>query len=126
MDLTRCNLGKFLVVPTMVPRRHEVRQDARAASGKSWNYFSSRLSCNVEDLTPSTPFSDLILATNTIRLCVLKAWDATNHVNKVMMFAHHIICAAFNFVIWIAPTDKFVYKGSTLSLQEMNTNYYLS
>jgi len=73
MDLTRCNLGKFLVVPTMVPRRHEVRQDARAASGKSWNYFSSRLSCNVEDLTPSTPFSDLILATNTIRLCVLKA-----------------------------------------------------
>jgi len=30
-----------------------------------------------------------------------------------MMFAHQITCAAFHFVIWIAPTEKFVYKSST-------------
>jgi len=63
MDLRRCNLGKFLVVHTFVARRLQVRQDARAPSGESWNYLSS-LSCNIEDLTPSMPFRDLFLATN--------------------------------------------------------------
>ena len=49
-------------------------------SGESWNYLSRMLSYNIEDLTPSTPFRDLILATNLcqgsdglIRLCVLEA-----------------------------------------------------
>jgi len=64
MDLTSCNLGKFLVVHTFVASRFQVRLDARAPSGESWIYLLTRLSCNVEDLTPSTPFRDLILATN--------------------------------------------------------------
>jgi len=54
MDVTRCNLDKFLVVPTFVARRLQVRLDARAPSGEIWNYLSRRLSCNVEYLTPST------------------------------------------------------------------------
>jgi len=64
MDLTTCNVGKFLVVPTFVARRLQVILDARAPSGESWNYLSRRLSLNVKDITPSTPFRDLILATN--------------------------------------------------------------
>ena len=61
MDLTSCILGKFLVVHTFVASRFQVRLDARAPSGESWIYM---LSCNIEDLTPSTTFRDLILATN--------------------------------------------------------------
>ena len=64
MDLTRCNLGKFLEFPTFVARRLQVRLENRALSGETWNYLSRRLSCNVEDLTPSTPFRDLFLASN--------------------------------------------------------------
>jgi len=41
MDLTTCNLGKFLVVPTFVAKRLQVRLDARAPSGESWNYLLS-------------------------------------------------------------------------------------
>jgi len=63
MDLTRCNLGKFLVVHTFVARRLQVRQDATAPSGESWNYLSRNLFCNIEELIPSTPFRDLFLAT---------------------------------------------------------------
>jgi len=33
MDLTRCNLGMFLLVPTFVARRLQVRLDAKAPSG---------------------------------------------------------------------------------------------
>ena len=52
MDLTSCNLGKFLVVHTFVARFLQIRQDARAPSGERWNYLSKRLSCNIEELTP--------------------------------------------------------------------------
>jgi len=64
MDLTRCNLSKFLVVTTFVARRLLVCLDARFRSGDSWNYLSRRLSCNVEYLTPSAPFRELFPATN--------------------------------------------------------------
>jgi len=64
VDFTRCNLGKFLVVPTFVARHLQVRLDARAPSGESWKYLSSRLSFNVENLTLSTTFRDLFQATN--------------------------------------------------------------
>jgi len=40
-----------------------------------------------------------------ISLRVFKAWVAINHLKRVMMFAHQITCAAFHFVIWIAPTE---------------------
>jgi len=68
MDLTSCNLGKSLVVPTFLARRLQVRQDARAPSGESWKYLSRRLFCNVKDLTPSTPFRDLLLATTLCQM----------------------------------------------------------
>ena len=64
MDLTTCILGKFLVVHTFVARRFQVRLDDRAPSGGKSNYLLRRLSCNVEELTPSTPFRGLILDTN--------------------------------------------------------------
>jgi len=64
MDMTRCNLGKILVVQTFVARRLQVRKDARDPSGESWSYLSRRLSCKFEEMTVSTPFSDLFLATN--------------------------------------------------------------
>jgi len=28
-----------------------------------------------------------------------------------MMFAHQITCAAYHFVIWIAPNEKLSYKS---------------
>jgi len=56
MDLTSCNLSKLLVVHTFVARRFQGRLDARVPSGEIWNYLLRRLSCNVEDLTASTPF----------------------------------------------------------------------
>jgi len=112
MDLTSCILCKYLVFHTFVARRFQVRLDARAPSVESWSYLLRRLSCNVEDITPSTPFRDLILATNlwkeatdTISLHVFKACVTIYHIKRVMMFAHQITCAAFHFVIWIAPTE---------------------
>jgi len=35
MDMTRCSLGKFLVVPTFVTRRLHIYKDARDPSGKT-------------------------------------------------------------------------------------------
>jgi len=64
VDLTSFILGKFLVVHIFVARRFEVRLDDSAPSGECWKYLLKRLSCKVEDLTTSTPFRDLILATN--------------------------------------------------------------
>jgi len=64
VDLTSCNVGKFLVVTTFVARYFQVRLDARAPSGECWNYLLRRLSCNVEELPPSTLFRDLIHSTN--------------------------------------------------------------
>ena len=46
MDLARCNLGKFLVVPTLVARRLHLCKDSRDPSIEFWNYFSRRLSSN--------------------------------------------------------------------------------
>jgi len=46
MHLTRCNLGKFLVVPTFVARRLHSCKDARHPSNESWNYFWRRLASN--------------------------------------------------------------------------------
>jgi len=66
VDLTICILGKFLVVHSFVARRFRVRLDARAPSGEIWNYLLRRISSNVEDLTTSTPFRDLILVTNLL------------------------------------------------------------
>jgi len=46
MDMTRCSLGKFLVVPTFVTRCLHLFKNARDPSGERWNYYSRRLSCN--------------------------------------------------------------------------------
>ena len=64
MDMARCNLGKFLVVPNFVARRLQVCKDARDTSGESWNYLSRRQSCNFTEKTASTQFRDLFLARN--------------------------------------------------------------
>jgi len=64
MDMTRCNLGKFLVVRTFVARCFQARKDARDPVGKSWNYLSRKQSCNFAEKTASTPFRDTFLATN--------------------------------------------------------------
>jgi len=66
--MPRCNLGKFLVVPTFVARRLPVCKDARDPSGESWNYLSKRQSCNFTVKTASTQFRDLFLATNLRQL----------------------------------------------------------
>jgi len=47
MDMTRCSLGKFVVVPTFVTRRLHIRKHSRDLSGERWNYLSRRLSCNL-------------------------------------------------------------------------------
>jgi len=46
MDMTRCSLGKFLVVPTYVTRRLHICKTARDPRGERWNYLSRRLSSN--------------------------------------------------------------------------------
>jgi len=46
MNMTRCRLGKFLVVPTFVTRYLHIHKAARDPSGERWNYLSRRLSCN--------------------------------------------------------------------------------
>jgi len=38
-------------------------------------------------------------ATDTFSLCVLEALVATNDIKRLMMFAHHFICAVFHIVI---------------------------
>jgi len=95
----------------------------QSPSVESWNYFLRRLSCNVENLTPSAPFRYLIPATNLwqgatdpISLGVLKAWVATNHIKRVMIFAHQNTCAAFNFVLWIALNKKSCIRARTISI----------
>jgi len=56
--------GQVLSSSHLIARRFQVRLDARAPGGEIWNYLSRSLSSNVEYFTPSTPFVDLILATN--------------------------------------------------------------
>jgi len=46
-DMTRCSLGKFLVVPTFVTKCLHYSKAGRDPSGERWNYFSRRLSCNL-------------------------------------------------------------------------------
>jgi len=64
MDLTLCNLAKFLAVPTFVARRLHSGKDAIDPSDESWNYLSRMLSCNFSEMNASKPFRDLFLATN--------------------------------------------------------------
>jgi len=56
--------GRVLGSTHLVAIRFQVRLDARAPSGESWNYLSRTLYSNVECLTHSKPFGDLFLATN--------------------------------------------------------------
>jgi len=49
-------------------------------------------------------------ATDTFSLYLLEALVATNDIKILMMFSHHVICAAFRIVIWNAPNEKFGYK----------------
>jgi len=63
-DITRCNLGKFLLVPTFVTRRLQVRKNARDPSGESWNYLSRIRSFNFAVITASKPYMDVFHATN--------------------------------------------------------------
>ena len=65
MHMTRCKLGKFLVVPTFVDSSLHSCNDASDPSSKSWNYLSRRLSCNFAEMTSSTPFRDLFLDLQT-------------------------------------------------------------
>ena len=80
MDLTTCNVGKFLVVHTFVASCLQVRLDARAPSGESWNYLSRRLSLNVKTLPLHRHLGIRFLlqiyvkgAMDTFSLCALKA-----------------------------------------------------
>jgi len=134
-DMTRCNLGKFLVVPTFVTRRLQVRKDARDPSGESWNYLSRIRSSNFAVMTASKPFMDVFHATNIRQVdeshcykCVFKTWLAANHKETVIILALKIICAAFQFVISIAPTEdiRVLALHLSLSLQIMVSSYYLN
>jgi len=77
MDLTSCNLGKFLVVHTFVARHLQVRQDARVPSGESCNYLSRSLPVILKNLPLPRHLGISFLlpiydkwATDTINLCV--------------------------------------------------------
>jgi len=63
--MSRCKLGKFLVVPTLVTRRLHICNAARDPSGEKWNYLSRSLSCNFPEMAAFTPFRDLFLNLQT-------------------------------------------------------------
>jgi len=65
MNMTGCNLGKFLVVPTFVARRLHLCKDARDPSGESMNYLSRRLSCNFAEIIALKSFRVLFLDLQT-------------------------------------------------------------
>jgi len=44
-DMTRCSLGKVLVVPTFVTRCLHICKAGREPSGERWNNFLRKLSC---------------------------------------------------------------------------------
>jgi len=46
-NMTRCSLGKFLVVHTFVTRCLHILIAGREPSGERWNNLSRRLSCNL-------------------------------------------------------------------------------
>jgi len=46
MDMTRCSLGKFLVVSTFATRCLHICKAGRDPSGERWNYLRRRLSLN--------------------------------------------------------------------------------
>jgi len=48
MDIARCRMGKFLVVPTFVTRCLHICKAGRDPSGERWKYLSRMLSCNFE------------------------------------------------------------------------------
>jgi len=48
MDIARCRMGKFLVVPTFVTSCLLIWIAGRDPSGERWNYLSRMLSCNFE------------------------------------------------------------------------------
>jgi formate/nitrite transporter FocA (FNT family) len=58
MDTEHCILGNFLVVPTFVCK------DARDPSGKWWDNLSKILFGNFAEMTASSPFMYMFLATN--------------------------------------------------------------
>ena len=67
MDLEYRTLCNFLVVPTFIAKCLYVCRDARDPSCKSWNYCSRSLFGNVADMTASSPFISMFLATNLLR-----------------------------------------------------------
>jgi len=85
-------------------------------------------------MTASTSFRDVSLlqiydkwATATIRLCLTNVYskhDTTNHIKTVMILVLQIICAAFHFVIRIAPNEEIrvLALDLILSLQKMIAN----
>jgi len=64
LNMTGRKLGRFLVVSTFDARHLPICSDARDPSGEFWNYLTGRLCCNFAEMTTSTLFGDLFLATN--------------------------------------------------------------
>jgi len=89
MDMARCKLGKFLVVPTFVARRLQVCKDARNPSGESGNYLSRRQSCNFTEKTASMQFRDLFLATNLRQLGQTHTYLLRMCIQNVTCFKPH-------------------------------------
>jgi len=68
MDLVYCILCNFLVVPIFIARCLYVCKDARDPSGKCWNYWSRSLFGTVAEMTASSPFMPMFLATNLLQV----------------------------------------------------------
>jgi len=107
--------GHYLVVPTFVARCLYVFKEASDPSGKRWNYLSKV--CHVIlQKRPLPRHLCKFLATNLrqriegdievmLGICVRNMPCAT-HVNRLLMLDLQIICATYDFVIWIAPTEE--------------------
>jgi len=90
-NMTGCNLQVFSSshfrrqAPTII-------KYAKDRSGEGWNCLSWRLSCTLAEMTASTPFTDLFLATNLqggdchiyviYYKCVFKTWRDKTHKNS--------------------------------------------
>jgi len=98
MDMTRCSLGKFLVVPTFVTRRLHICKDARDPRGERRNYLSRRLSCNFYKRPLSRHLGICILFSAPVFFQTI--------VFRVWVLDLERISAMYALGSWLGPSDE--------------------
>jgi len=96
-DMTRCSLGKFLVVPTFVTRCLHICKAGRYPSGEKWNCLSRRLSCNIHKWPLSRHLSKCFWISEPVLF-------RTKYF--VTVFYLQTITAMYALGSWLVPSDE--------------------